>query len=637
MANPEILYWLFQSNPSVFQLREALKAGVLQTHAVKSHRKKIKPGDKVILWQTGKLSGCYGLATVTSAVMDMAIPESESAFFSEVPKVGPRVKLEIDYNLWNRPLTRELLPPYGSMKRFYAGLPGTNYKATQRQYEILEQLVKALDSVNEPLPEYELKTWLNPPLNQILYGPPGTGKTYQTVNYALSIIENRSLAELALENRLELRRRYQEYMASGQINFVTFHQSFSYEDFIEGIKPHTGPEGLAYEIENGIFKVICEEARHCLLEAILEEQPQFQVKFKFGQLYTAFLDYIRQENFQYFITPHQSRVFLHRVQPYGNIALRVEKSYSVKTVRRDFIRQLYLNLSKWEEGKAIGGVESIVGKGNVGVYLAVLEELKKFESDYIQNLEKEASAIDASDNPTQFEVPLITESILSRCRKYVLIIDEINRANLSAVLGELITLLEPDKRDGQMEATQLILPYSKTYFSVPPNLYIVGTMNATDRSAQAMDLALRRRFAFQELLPQPTLIDQEAKVPFPAGINLAQLLTTLNRRIEQLLDSQHCIGHAYFLNVYDLDDLKAVFSQTIIPLLKEYFFNDFEKIGMILGRNFVHAIRDLNTEFADFDASYGSTFAEKTIYDLRPMEEINEIDFIRIYDKNYQI
>ncbi len=635
MSSEGIQYWLFQSNPSVFQLREALKADALQTHAVKAHRKQIKPEDKVILWQTGKQAGCYALATVLTKPAKMAVPEAEKAFFLEPPEPGLRVKLQIDFNLWNRPLTKELLPPYGAMKRFYAGLPGTNYKANQRQYETMKHLVGEMDAVQEPLPEYELKTWLNPPLNQILYGPPGTGKTYQTVNYALSIIENRSLEELALENRLELRRRYQEYLANGQINFVTFHQSFTYEDFVEGIKPITTSDGLQYVIENGVFKIMCEEARNCLMEAILQEQPQFQVKIKFGRLYAAFLDHIRKDDFQYFVTPHETRVFLHRIQPYGNIALRREKSFSVKTVRRDLLQQLYVNMAKTEDATKPNGIDRIVGKGNAGIYLAVYDELKKFEQDYIQNLELEAMASVDAEHAQQYEVPLITESILSRCRKYVLIIDEINRANLSSVFGELITLLEPDKRDGQLEATQLILPYSKTYFSVPPNLYVVGTMNTTDRSTQSFDLAMRRRFAFQELLPKPELIGQLAKVPFPAGIDLNQLLTVINRRIEQLLDAQHCIGHAYFLNVYDLDDLKAVFGQTIIPLLKEYFFDDLEKVGMVLGRNFVQAIRQEGTDFADFEASYSETFAEQTVYRLHPVEEMREVDFIRIYDKNY--
>ncbi len=636
MSSQGIQYWLFQSNPGVFQLREALKADAVQTHAVITHKKKIKQGDKAILWQTGKNAGCYALATIVSEAQEMAVPDEELPFFLNEPQTGYRVKIKIDFNLWNRPITKELLPSYGSMKRFYAGLPGTNYKATQRQYETLEHLVKELDAVHEPMPEYELRTWLNPPLNQILYGPPGTGKTYQTVNYALSIIENRSLEELALENRLELRRRYQGYLINGQINFVTFHQSFTYEDFVEGIKPLSTAEGLQYVIENGVFKIMCEAARNCLMEAILQEQPQYHVQFKFGQLYSAFLDHIRKDSFKYFVTPHQSRVLLHRIQPYGNIALRGEKSFSVKTVRRDLIQQLYLKSNNVENGSELEGIDEIVGKGNTGVYLAVYHELKKFEKDFVQNLEMEAMASVEGESSAQYEVPLLTESMLSRCRRYVLIIDEINRANLSAVFGELITLLEPDKRDGQQEATQLILPYSKMYFSVPPNLYLIGTMNATDRSTQSMDLALRRRFAFQELLPQPNLIGQLARVPFPAGIDLNKLLTVINRRIEQLLDSQHCIGHAYFLNVYDLDDLKAVFAQTIIPLLKDYFFNDLEKIGMILGRNFVQAIRDEGTDFADFEASYSSAFADRTVYQLRPIEDMREIDFIKIYDKNYQ-
>ena len=233
---------------------------------------------------------------------------------------------------------------------------------------------------------------------------------------------------------------------------------------------------------------------------------------------------------------------------------------------------------------------------------------------------------------------MVPDHILSKCNKYVLIIDEINRGNIPAIFGELITLLEEDKRDGRHEAVTAVLPYSKELFSVPPNLYIIGTMNTADRSAESLDIALRRRFAFTALEPQPELIAQLSDGPMAAGVDLKALLRAINERIELLLVRDYRIGHAYFLNVRTLDKLKETFQRHILPLLEEYFFNDYGKIGLVLGSAFLQEKhRGRNTDiFADFDHPFAGEFAERRAYELRPMEDLTEVDFIRIYDKAYQ-
>ena len=215
-------YWLFQSNPKVFRLKEALAAEALQSFAVKAHKKAIKGGDKVILWQAGKNAGCYALATARNKPEKMDIPAAEQTFFLEEPKNEQRVTLKIDYNLWNCPITKEILPNSKHFKAFYAGLPGTNFKATKAQYEELIGLIESLDLLHEPTAVYHSAKLISRPLNLILQGPPGTGKTYQTVNYALSIIEDRPLKELALEPRHELRQRFVAYQEEGRIQFITF-------------------------------------------------------------------------------------------------------------------------------------------------------------------------------------------------------------------------------------------------------------------------------------------------------------------------------------------------------------------------------------------------------------------------------
>lgn len=169
--------------------------------------------------------------------------------------------------------------------------------------------------------------------------------------------------------------------------------------------------------------------------------------------------------------------------------------------------------------------------------------------------------------------------------KYLLVIDEINRANIAKVFGELITLLEDDKRLGEAHELFVNLPYSGLRFGIPPNLYIIGTMNTADRSIALLDLALRRRFTFLEILPDPSLLTTQI-----GDINVQGLLARLNRRVTALLDSDHQIGHSYLLTMRSVDDLRFAWYHRIIPLLQEYFYHDAERIGLVLGKDFVQKV-----------------------------------------------
>ena len=281
-------------------------------------------------------------------------------------------------------------------------------------------------------------------LNTILYGPPGTGKTYHTVEMAYEIIApNVKEVEDASDDNKKYKEKHKWFRQrikdkNGQIAFITFHQSYGYEEFIEGIKPviennTQENDSVKYDIIPGVFKKFCKTA---------------------------------QEN--------------------------------------------------------------------------------------------------TGEN-------------------YVFIIDEINRGNISKIFGELITLIEDTKREGNTENASAVLPYSGETFSIPNNVYIIGTMNTADRSIALLDTALRRRFDFVEMMPDSELLSDIYDIE---GINVGKMLTVMNKKIEVLYDREHAIGHAYFWKLKETNNfntLKNIFRKKIIPLLQEYFYDNYKNIQIILG------------------------------------------------------
>ncbi|MDB4768579.1 EVE domain-containing protein [Saprospiraceae bacterium] len=626
-----INYWLFQSNPNKFKLREALQQEALKTFIVKAHKGKIKKGDKVIIWETGAEAGCYALATVASNVENDQAEQQEVPFFKGVPEKSKRVHLSIDYNLWSNPITKDLVPLSKSFDRFFKGLSGTNYKATKKQFTEIINFVVQQGGAKEQLKGYDPKTSLNHPLNLILYGAPGTGKTYQTINYALSIIENRTMEELEKEPREELRHRFNEYMEEGWIQYVTFHPSLGYEDFVEGIKPNTTQQGnLLYEVEDGVFKYISLTAKRHLVEVLLSLIPVQEVKIDYEALYSSFLLYLESEDFNSFGSRTGKRMLLQKMARNGNLTVRPENSFLAYTIFKTKLKKLYKTFQSIDDIKHTqNDINLLLGGVNTRAYWSVFNELKKFEPSFVQALMEEdqedvqlpEEGIDA------FELSNLSEVAKNRANKFVLIIDEIDRGNAAEIFGDVITLIEEDKRESNPEALKIVLPFSKTYFCVPPNLHIIGTMNTADKSVDSLDSAFRRRFTFVEQKPNLELFNQE----LIAGVDLKSMLAKINQRISILLDDNHLIGHSYFLQVKNIAELKSVFANKIIPLLQEYFFEDYGKIGLILGEDFLKEKKLASSDFASFEYEHMEELLNQKIYQVRDMEELDAISFIGIY------
>lgn len=457
-------------------------------------------------------------------------------------------------------------------------------------------------------------------LNTILYGPPGTGKTFHTINEAIAIIEPDF--DFEDKSRDEIKDKYNQLVKAGHIEFCTFHQSMSYEDFIEGIKPvkpGAGDTYLKYEIKDGIMKRLAKQAAYV-------PEPQTKVfsisdqEFTKAQFYKMSLgdskDTADDAIFQYCMdNGYLALGWGDNIDFTGKSESEITKMGSNKEIEKYEAQAVnyFIHAIKKENyviisngnlflraiGKVIGNyefkgdspiryhqfrkVEWILKDVNIPV-----EELydKIFSQQSIYQLNKR-------EIKKEFFVKAEAKDISAappKPKNYVLIIDEINRGNVSSIFGELITLIEDDKRAGKPEALDILLPYSGEKFSIPSNLHIIGTMNTADRSVEALDTALRRRFGFKFMPPEPNILrNNDGSEKMVNGISLKKLLETINERIAYLLDEDHQIGHSYFYDLADndVDGLIAAFRNKIIPLLKEYFYNDYEKIMLVLGSSFV--------------------------------------------------
>ena len=469
-----------------------------------------------------------------------------------------------------------------------------------KEFDILKYLPKGGE---ETMTEYSK--------NMILYGPPGTGKTYNSVNYAVAICEGKDYDKVCKEDYAEVIERYNELKTKGRIAFTTFHQSYGYEEFIEGIKPETDENGnIKYDIKDGIFKEFCKKAQSVKINTSEEisvpgDTMVWEVKIKEVVIQDCFENGRIRIDFAYdeegaspfvndiqkgdlIVTSITSRSIINGIAIVLDDEAYILDSESNTTTRN--VKWLATNLSEdirpYNNGK-------------------ILHRATVARAPHINKDELLSFAARKSSSNTNL-------TIQSDQNPYVFIIDEINRGNISK---------EDTKRKGCLEAASAILPYSGEEFSIPNNVYIIGTMNTADRSIALMDTALRRRFQFIEMMPDLGVLSK-IKVKDKNGeeVNVAAMLNSINERITFLYDREHTIGHAFFTKLKDspnIDTLASIFKEKIIPLLQEYFYEDYRKIRMVLGddgkdRDLQFVLEDnLESQLFKSDFSAVTDIAEK--------------------------
>ncbi len=524
--------------------------------------------------------------------------------------------------------------------------------------------------------EQKEETLLSQPTNRILYGPPGTGKTYSVVEEVVSLLE----PAFEWETREELQEQYQRLVDSGQVVFTTFHQSFSYEDFIEGIRAKTSDDKeISYEVESGVFKALCEKAgkytvtnkQH--LEGGVGKRKIW--KLSLGNTQIAQEDSVYDhciannevllgwgDDVDFSKCTSKDAIKKQLIQSQSGVADRSYAVQAINTFRNTIAKGDLIVISqgnhKYRAVAEVTGDYAFRQEGISGFHQSrpvrwllqynvarPKEDIFKKDLSQMSLYQLHNRTIDRA----KLDALLSDDASEEQDKDYAIVIDEINRGNISKIFGELITLIESSKREGQPEALSVTLPYSKEPFFVPSNLHIIGTMNTADRSLALIDTALRRRFDFIEMMPDYSLLAGKAV----KGIELERMLSAINQRIEYLYDREHTIGHAFLIPVVKLIDenqpgkayseLVSVFHNKILPLLEEYFYEDWQRIALVLGDNqksetehqFVVKKTDQNA-----DSLFGKNHQlqnygeEKVSYQLNPKmsEAIPEQAFIGIYD-----
>jgi 5-methylcytosine-specific restriction protein B len=389
--------------------------------------------------------------------------------------------------------------------------------------------------------------------NIILYGAPGVGKTHNYKNL-ISMIEdgknqNEIFSVISKNDKVDLdNETFETIKNEKRVEFVTFHQSYSYEDFIEGFRPNKSGN---IELEDGVFKIISDNSKRNL-EDSQKSKNEIENQYTYTNLFSEFKLYVEDKlssDGVFYLKGKATITDIGKSSFLVGGSVSSGQNLAFNIIERDYDDFKNDNIQNYKDIKSTFESKSGI-HGNAPYYFALYKKLKEFENN-------------AFDNSNKINIEQVAQ------KNYYLVIDEINRGNISKIFGELITLIEEDKRD----VYKVTLPYSKEKFKVPSNLYIIATMNSTDKSIATIDIALRRRFTFLKMKPNENLINfADAK----------KLFNNLNTFIEAELSEDYKLGHSYFMKVENKEDLEFVKEYKIKPLLEEYFYADDEKYEEVL-------------------------------------------------------
>lgn len=440
--------------------------------------------------------------------------------------------------------------------------------------ELLKSIKHYLNTPNKPM-EYSL--------NKILFGPPGTGKTFKLQSEyfeKFTQFKNTSTKEDYLVEKLESMSWWQVLsialldLNTASVNNIQVHPAVVAKAKTTNIK------NLKASLWGALQRHTKDDCPYVNVVSRATIKPFWKTEDSLWKLYS-------QEEMDLF---PEAKEILDKYKNYEQYNGQEIKNYAFVTFHQSFTYEDFVE-----------GIKPVLEDDNEDLRYEIADGVFK------------KLAIKALNDPDN---------------DYAIFIDEINRGNVASIFGELITLIEADKRAGAPNELSVILPYSKTKFMVPQNLYIIGTMNTADRSIEALDSALRRRFEFIEMLPDYEVIDQVLIHQKFEGYKLSDILKTINERITVLINRDHQIGHSYFLKLKDSEDLekdlKQVFMNKIIPLLQEYFFNDYIKIAMVIGEGFLDKEKYKNVTFASNDGDYESDYSDATIYEIKKDVDLNK-------------
>jgi hypothetical protein len=732
-------YWIFQGNPNIYDSSAALKAGHLKSWKVAAHKDKIKIGDQVILWQTGNQSGCYALAEVTSDVKAFEEETNEQQYYTEASNtnVTERVKIKIIKNLVEDPILWQDIKENPTFLNFKAGNQGTNFSATEAEFNELLHLHTRRD----------IKYWLYSPggnadhwdefydvnIMAIGWDKLGDLKQYKSKDEIRDALHRTNGDNKRKPNKVAANYEFVNTMQIGDIIIVkqgrgkllgygVVTSDYFYDEKRGSYKSCRNVDwklkgiwdsghSLALKTLTDITKNDSEHEGHdkysdyllgimnrdnkLNLNSTIKEIMKPTNQILYGPPGTGKTFHLKEHLFEKY-TSRETSISLE--QHFENVVSGCSwwQVIAIALLDLEKAKVSEIHAHRWVQKKASlsnsttirptlwGQLQShtidtcafvnvssrqqpLIFNKTEDSYWEILEEevkelvpelfdlkdsienynpdpdnsIKHYDfvtfhqsfayEDFIEGIKPVLPENDeqATDLGYTIEDGVFKKLCVSAKNDpdncYAIFIDEINRGNVSAIFGELITLIEVDKRQGAKNELSIKLPYSKTAFSVPSNLDIYGTMNTADRSVEALDTALRRRFEFKEMMPDYTVIESEEV----NGLQLSKLLKTINDRIELLIDRDHTVGHSYFVNINSEQELANAFNNKIVPLLQEYFYGDFGKIGLVLGKGFVQKQKNDKVNFADFTYENANDFKTATFV-IKQVDSASVVEAVRL-------